>query len=105
MHGGYPCDPDKRALLSGLDALMQKVRPWLAEIFRGNVMSESPIVAEACMYSMSPDDDFIINFLPLTKIEMSIVAKSPILISFGFSGHGFKMGPLVGRIMANLGLT
>jgi len=105
VHGGYPCDPDKRALLPDLDALMQKVSPWLAESFRGNVMSESPVVAEACMYSMSPDEDFIIDFLPLTKTEMSTAAKSPILIASGFSGHGFKMGPLVGRIMADLALT
>ena len=75
MHGGYPCDPDKRVLLLGLDALMQKVRPWLAKIFKGNVMSKSPIVVKDFMYSMSPDDDFIIDFFPLTKIEMSIVAK------------------------------
>jgi len=50
IHAGYLWDPDNRALLPNLDALRQKVSPWLAESFRGTVMSESPVVAEACMY-------------------------------------------------------
>lgn len=105
VDGGYPCDPEKRAFLPDLDLLREKVSPWLAESFRGNVMSESPVIAEACMCSMTPDEDYILDFLPLTKTEMSTAAKSPILIAAGFSGHGFKMSPLVGRIMADLALT
>ncbi|GLJ47557.1 hypothetical protein SUGI_1004330 [Cryptomeria japonica] len=102
-HGGYPCDPDKRTLVPDLDELKKKVGPWLAEGFRGHIMSESPVMAEACMYSVSPDKDFILDFLPSTKTSLSR-DKSPILIASGFSGHGFKMGPLVGRIMADLAL-
>uniref|UniRef100_A0A0D6QWI5 sarcosine oxidasee (formaldehyde-forming) n=1 Tax=Araucaria cunninghamii TaxID=56994 RepID=A0A0D6QWI5_ARACU len=102
IHGGYPCDPDKRILVPDMDAVKQKVSPWLAGCFR-HIMSESPVLAEACMYSMSPDEDYILDFLPLAKTSMS-TDKSPILIATGFSGHGFKMGPLVGRIMADLAL-
>lgn len=105
IDGGNPCDPDKRTFLPDLGALREKASPFLAESFRGNVLSESPVVAEACMYSMTPDKDFILDFLPLTKTELSTAAKSSILIAAGFSGHGFKMGPLVGRIMADLALT
>ncbi|GLJ56010.1 hypothetical protein SUGI_1202520 [Cryptomeria japonica] len=103
LDGGKPCDPDKRSLVPDFDALKKLLSPWLAETFRGHIMSESPVVAEACMCTMSPDEDFIIDFLPLTKTSLSR-ERSPILIACGFSGHGFKMGPLVGRIMADLAL-
>lgn len=103
ISGGNPCDPDKRSLVPDFDALKKKLSPWLAEGFRGHIMSESPVVAEACMCTMSPDEDYILDFLPLTNTSLSR-DKSPILIACGFSGHGFKMGPLVGRIMADLAL-
>jgi glycine/D-amino acid oxidase-like deaminating enzyme len=46
-----------------------------------------------CIYNNSPDDDFIIDYHP---------RFSSMLIATGFSGHGFKFGPLVGRLTAEL---
>jgi len=49
--------------------------------------------AEHCLYTVSPDEDFIIDPHP----------ENPrIAIGAGFSGHGFKFGPLTGRLLAEL---
>ena len=42
---------------------------------------------------MTPDGDFILDFLPQNK---------NIIIAAGFSGHGFKMAPEVGEILADM---
>lgn len=52
--------------------------------------------SEVCLYTETPDEDFIIDVHP----------ECPeILIAAGFSGHGFKFCSLVGRIMSELALT
>jgi monomeric sarcosine oxidase len=59
-----------------------------------------PALAEArvaqshvCIYNNSPDDDFIIDWHP---------QMGGVLLATGFSGHGYKFGPLIGRIVAEL---
>jgi monomeric sarcosine oxidase len=49
--------------------------------------------ARVCMYNNTPDDDFLIDWHP----ELDNV-----LLVTGFSGHGFKFGPLIGRIASEL---
>ena len=52
--------------------------------------------AEVCLYTETPDEDFIIDAHP----------RCPeVLIAAGFSGHGFKFCSLIGRIMSELALT
>jgi monomeric sarcosine oxidase len=46
-----------------------------------------------CIYNNTADDDFIIDWHRELK---------NVLIATGFSGHGFKFGPLIGRIAADL---
>lgn len=48
---------------------------------------------KVCWYDNTPDGDFIIDRLP--DCPNGIVAA-------GFSGHGFKFGPLVGELVAQL---
>ena len=50
---------------------------------------------KTCKYSMTPDENFIIDFLPEHK---------NILIAAGFSGHGFKFSSAVGEVSADLTL-
>ena len=51
------------------------------------------VAAEVCLYTETPDEDFIIDIHP----------QCPnLLIAAGFSGHGFKFCSLVGRIMSEL---
>ena len=44
---------------------------------------------------MTPTEDFVLDTLP---------DDSRVVIGAGFSGHGFKFGPLTGRILAELAL-
>jgi monomeric sarcosine oxidase len=46
-----------------------------------------------CIYNNTPDDDFIIDWHP---------NLDRVLVVTGFSGHGFKFGPTIGRIAAEL---
>jgi sarcosine oxidase len=56
---------------------------------------EARIDAETCLYTNTPGEDFILDRHP---------ADPRIVIGAGFSGHGFKFGPLTGRILAELSL-
>ena len=49
--------------------------------------------AEHCLYTVSPNEDFIIDLHP---------DNPRIAFGAGFSGHGFKFGPLTGRLLAEL---
>jgi sarcosine oxidase len=48
---------------------------------------------EACLYTNTPEEDFILDHYP---------GDDRIVIGAGFSGHGFKFGPLTGRILVGL---
>jgi sarcosine oxidase len=52
--------------------------------------------ATTCLYTMTPDGDFILDRVPG---EESIIVASPC------SGHGFKFAPVVGEILADLAIT
>jgi glycine/D-amino acid oxidase-like deaminating enzyme len=47
------------------------------------------------MYDLTPDEDFILDHHP---------ASPQIILASGFSGHGFKFGPLIGEVLADLAL-
>jgi sarcosine oxidase/L-pipecolate oxidase len=49
------------------------------------------------MYSMTPDEDYVIDFL-------GGEFGKDVVVGAGFSGHGFKMGPAVGRILAEMAM-
>lgn len=51
--------------------------------------------ARICLYTRTPDDDFILDRLPA---HPQIVVASPC------SGHGFKFAPAIGEILAGLAL-
>ncbi|KAK1549323.1 hypothetical protein Q3G72_000134 [Acer saccharum] len=93
IHGGYPCDPDKRPWGPGMP--VGALKEWIEKRFVGQVDSNGPAAIQFCMYSMTPDEDFVIDFLGGEFGKDVVVAG-------GFSGHGFKMGPAVGRILTDL---
>jgi sarcosine oxidase len=54
------------------------------------------LAAKTCLYTMTPDGDFILDHLP---DHPQIVVASPC------SGHGFKFAPVIGEILADLVTT
>lgn len=57
---------------------------------------ESTHVMKTCMYTNTPDENFILDYVP--GFEKNVV------VATGFSGHGFKFAPVVGEIMADLAM-
>ena len=56
--------------------------------------ASGPVVKQiTCMYTMTPDEDFIVELHP---------EHPQVAIACGFSGRGFKFSPTVGEIMADL---
>jgi glycine/D-amino acid oxidase-like deaminating enzyme len=49
-----------------------------------------------CMYTMSPDENFIVDIHP---------AHPQVAFAAGLSGHGFKFTCVLGEILADLALT
>eukprot|EP00747_Dinoflagellata_sp_TGD_P029134 gnl/TRDRNA2_/TRDRNA2_133711_c0_seq1.p1 gnl/TRDRNA2_/TRDRNA2_133711_c0~~gnl/TRDRNA2_/TRDRNA2_133711_c0_seq1.p1 ORF type:complete len:439 (+),score=54.18 gnl/TRDRNA2_/TRDRNA2_133711_c0_seq1:42-1358(+) len=58
-------------------------------------IGSKPQSVEPCVYTMTRDEDFILDCLP---------GRPAIVVGAGFSGHGFKLAPVVGRILAQLAL-
>lgn len=51
--------------------------------------------AKPCMYSLTPDSNFVIDRHP---------RHANVILCGGFSGHGFKFAPVIGEIAADLAL-
>ena len=64
---------------------------WLSRIMPGAGFRF--LEGGTCMYTMTPDEDFLIGPHPRNPAA---------LIAAGFSGHGFKFATLVGRILTEL---
>ena len=88
FHGvGPEVDPDRRDFRprAGLAAaLEQYVRTWLPGL---DPASAEPI---SCTYTTSPDSVFVLD------------RQGPVVVAAGFSGHGFKFVPAIGRVLADL---
>ena len=70
------------------------MRRWLAERIPG--LSRGTLVeAKTCMYTLTPDKDFLIGLHPR---HPQVVIASPC------SGHGFKFASVIGEILADLAL-
>ena len=68
------------------------MRAFLARRFPA--LAKAPhIGSEVCQYEASPDSNYIIDRHP---------GASNVWIVGGGSGHGFKMGPAMGEIVASL---
>ncbi len=70
-------------------AVAEAVARYLPEV------SPRPAHHKVCLYTMTPDENFIIDLHPRHK---------NVAIAAGFSGHGFKFASVVGEILADLAI-
>ncbi|MET4095992.1 FAD-dependent oxidoreductase [Arthrobacter sp. UYCu712] len=87
-HGVGPVvDPDRRSFSpepAQMAALQNYARRWLPGV------DPESFTAISCTYTSTVDEHFILDRV------------GPLVIGAGFSGHGFKFTPVVGRILADL---
>jgi sarcosine oxidase len=85
-----PSNPDR-----AIDpALLDRLRDYAASVLPG--ITGEILETTSCRYTMTPDEDFIIDRHPAYP---QIVFASPC------SGHGFKFAPVIGQMLADLALT
>lgn len=93
LHPDVVSDPNEinRNLLPGDEVLLLR---FLADIFPA-ITQPAQTAHQVCMYTKSPDDNFILGLHP---------EHENVVIGAGFSGHGFKFVPVIGEILADLAL-
>ncbi len=84
-------DPDGDRAPS--EAALRELDGFAARLFTGPAPER--IAAETCLYTNAPAEDFTLDRVP---------GEPRVVVGAGFSGHGFKFGPLTGRILARLAL-
>uniref|UniRef100_A0A4X1TQH1 Peroxisomal sarcosine oxidase n=1 Tax=Sus scrofa TaxID=9823 RepID=A0A4X1TQH1_PIG len=94
-HHGNNADPEERdcptafADIQDVHILSRFVRDLLPDL------EPEPAIMEHCMYTNTPDEHFILDRHP---------KYDNIVIGAGFSGHGFKLSPIVGKILYELSM-
>ncbi len=86
-HSGVVIDPD-----APLDEVDTAARDRLLEWVRTRLPAvvPTPVDSTTCLYAAYPDDMFVMD------------RAGPVVIGLGFSGHGFKFVPEIGRRLADL---
>ncbi|OWK14807.1 PIPOX [Cervus elaphus hippelaphus] len=94
-HHGNNADPEERDCpaafsdIQDVHILSGFVRDHLPDL------QPEPAVMEHCMYTNTPDGHFVLDRHP---------KYDNIIIGAGFSGHGFKLSPVVGKILYELSM-
>ncbi|XP_035691600.1 peroxisomal sarcosine oxidase-like [Branchiostoma floridae] len=96
FHSGPVIDPDNRDGVAGShgnQAIVRMMCDYVRKHFPG--LESVPAIQESCMYTNTPDEDFILDRHPQYR---------NIIIGVGFSGHGFKLAPVVGKLLCELAM-
>lgn len=100
IHGFMKIGDCRKGSTGKLDAAPQETTPQFEKSCRSFLKQFMPDVSgfvdtegKTCYYNNTPDGDFILDHLP--DAPNAYVAT-------GFSGHGFKFGPLLGKTAAEL---
>lgn len=89
-------DPDTRDWdRDTAEITIQSTREYIQEHFP-HLDNHEPSIVETCIYTLTPDENFVLDKHP--KFQN-------IIIGAGFSAHGFKLGPVSGKILAQLAMN
>ncbi|HZY48094.1 MAG TPA: FAD-dependent oxidoreductase, partial [Candidatus Bathyarchaeia archaeon] len=86
-----PVDPEtaKRTVdQEQIEQCRAACRKFVPDLGDGSVVKN-----KVCLYDMTENSDFVIDEDP---------DNPDIVYGYGFSGHGFKFAPLIGRLLADL---
>ena len=86
-----PVDPEIASRLVDPEQIEQSraaCRKFIPDLADGEVVK-----SKVCFYDMTANSDFVVDRDP---------EDSDIVYGYGFSGHGFKFAPLIGRLLAEL---
>ena len=87
-HGtGVPVDPDAPRPPADPERL-ERLSAYVAATLPG--LDPAPLGVTRCLYATTPSEDFVIDRV------------GSIVVGAGFSGHGFKFTPAIGRVLADL---
>ncbi|XP_033749069.1 peroxisomal sarcosine oxidase-like [Pecten maximus] len=90
LHYGPAVDPDYRDTVDD-NWVKEALQKYVIEHLPG--LEPYPVITESCIYTNTPDEDFILDRHP---------SWGNIVIGAGFSGHGFKLAPVVGEILSKM---
>ncbi|KAJ8043826.1 Peroxisomal sarcosine oxidase [Holothuria leucospilota] len=94
VHQGTETVPDDRDGCPSDKRVMEFLLGYMKTRFP-ELAGEKPSIVEWCMYSLTPDEEFILDNL----------AHHPnVAIGCGFSGSGFKLAPVLGQILTEMAL-
>jgi glycine/D-amino acid oxidase-like deaminating enzyme len=109
---GEPFAPESRPFQVPPSDFERNVKPWVQDRLASIVDASAPVHSETCLYSSTPDEDFIIDDVSglvgqgrFGASDASCPASLPrgsVVLCAGFSGHGFKLAPTVGAIAASI---
>ncbi|XP_015458757.3 peroxisomal sarcosine oxidase [Astyanax mexicanus] len=91
-HSGSETNPDERDKQTDKSDV-EVLSRYIVRCFPGLV--PVPSVVESCMYTVTPDQNFVLDHHPTYR---------NIVIGAGFSGHGFKFSPVVGKVLSELSM-
>ncbi|GMF88892.1 unnamed protein product [Phytophthora fragariaefolia] len=97
-HDGPDVHPDARQGVMQPMTEQEQLQTFVAENF-SNVDSSAPNQVDHCMYTMTQDSNFLIDFL---EVPSSAGAAKRVVVGAGFSGHGAKMTPVIGKMLVDL---
>lgn len=85
-----PATADRAIHAGDIERIRRKLAPRIPPL-EGELLR-----AQTCLYTMTPDENFVIGAHP---------RAANCTIACGFSGHGFKFSTVVGEVLADLALT
>src|SRR5262249_46542371 len=86
---GEEVDPD--ADRGGDEAYVESARAFVAERIPG-LAGARVVGSRSCFYDDTPDHEFVVDWAP---------GSDSVLVAGGGSGHGFKFGGSIGRVIAD----